>query len=709
MTLTFERLSEDGVLGPIHRAFGELLKRLEPDLHPHVQLAGAITSEQLARGHVCLDLKAAEHITFAGDDSGENVRTYRNWPKLSNWAKELQKSALVGAFASADSVERLEQPLVFEAEQQRVYLARYWFFQQQLAEWIADRMKRPPLPLDRRQLVIDVERLFPHRDEASDRDQFAAVLNAADRRFAVVTGGPGTGKTTTVAKLLAARLLQASGASAGPRIMLMAPTGKAAQRLNESLTRAASNLPKGSVTDSVCEQLKAVTAGTIHRLLEWTPLPPERGGPFRKGQQQPLDADVVLVDEASMVDIELMWHLFAALRPETQIILMGDRDQLASVEAGGVLSDLCGEPTLLPTPSAQSATDGTQPKVDASTMAISTSKPTKSPKRAAVTKSLFSDEEVAAASEAPLRKKAASASTAVESTSDDSLSAAVSWLRFSHRFSSESEFGRLAAAIRAGDADRVIALLRASQAGDIVWISTEHSEVAQRQVVEKAAERYRGYLDELHAIQNTSADSTRWSNVLKQLASVRVLCAHRDGNSGERAMNQRLVQFFTNQNWLRPRVGSYLGQAVIITENDYRQNLFNGDVGVVVPAALGVALAFEDASGTNNSVRLIPSALAPAHRDSWAMTIHKSQGSEFRSVFVVLPEFESPVLSRELLYTAVTRVKDSRNSNTGEGERGFLCLAAREDVLRAAITRGIRRTSGLRDAINARIKAEKSK
>lgn len=674
MTLTFQRLCDEGVLGPIHRAFGELLRRLDPEAHPHVLLAGVVASEQLSRGHVCLDLKAAEHITFANDDSGENARAYSGWPKAASWSKELQHSGLVMPLTAFDDGSSITRPLVFDAEQQRVYLARYWFLQQQLAGWIADRVKSRPITLDRQQLAVDVAKLFPQREQESDRDQFGAVLNAADRRFAVITGGPGTGKTTTVAKLLAARLLQSAGQGEGRelRIALMAPTGKAAQRLNESLARAAINLPGDIVSDGIRQQLQSVTAGTIHRLLEWTPQPPERGGPFRRGPQHPLEADIVLVDEASMVDIELMWHLFAALRSETQIILMGDRDQLASVEAGGVLSDLCGTPTFAAAAShrAEAVAIPTGPSPS-----VTKARPAK--KRAALTKLLFAE--------------------------DESLPNSVSWLRFSHRFPNESEFGQLAAAIRGGDADTAIALFKNSKSGRLNWISVESSDAALRQLVEQAAGRFRGYLDALYEASNSGGDEGKWNRVLQQLASVRVLCAHRDGNSGERAMNQRLAQFFANHNLLRPRVGAYVGQAVIITENDYRQNLFNGDVGVVVPANKGLAVAFEDATKPTGGVRLVPSALAPAHRDSWAMTIHKSQGSEFRSVFVVLPEFESPVLSRELLYTAVTRVKESSGSDKGAGNSGFLSLVAREEVLRAAITREIRRTSGLRDAINARL------
>ena len=210
---------------------------------------------------------------------------------------------------------------------------------------------------------------------------------------------------------------------------------------------------------------------------------------------------------------------------------------------------------------------------------------------------------------------------------------------------------------------------------------------------------FAGKHDRLEAYPTKSSLPLR--DVLTALARVRVLCAHREGATGEIALNQRIAQRLAAAGKLKTRSGLNPGQAVIVTQNDYQQQLFNGDVGVVVNSehGSGLAIVFED-NEQDGGVRSIPAPLAPTTRDCWAMTIHKSQGSEFGSVFVVLPEFDSPVLSRELLYTAVTRVKDEVDGVTGETRPGFLCLAASEAVLRAAVTRGIRRTSGVRDAIN---------
>lgn len=651
MALTFQQLADDRVLEPIHLAFVDMLQRLDPQATPSFQLAAAVVSEQLARGHVCLDLARAGDIAFMIENEGFTPIRYPDWPQLDSWCRELERSRLVESRPIDDRQAKANQPLVFEPAHQRVYLARYWFYQQRLASMIAARLQSPPLAFDEAQLAADINALFPNKADSSQRDQCLAAANAVDQRFAVITGGPGTGKTTTVAKLLALRLLQGDAAT-GLRVLLMAPTGKAAQRLNESLSRAAEKLP---VDQTIRGALKTITAGTIHRVLGWTPLPPERGGPFRHNAQRPLDADIVLVDEASMVDIGLMWHLFDAVRPETQLVLMGDRDQLASVEAGGVLSDLAGPE--------DDAALSTRRDIMLTRTGLDLN-PAKTPRRKSRTKP----------------------------AQDSQHQAAISVLRFSHRFSSESIFGKLAAAIRAGDADGAVDLLRSADPNRLLWLPQPNTNAALQGVVERAASQYREYLELLRRQPGQQAA------ILSALSATRVLCAHREGPSGERALNQRVVHALDAAGLLHARPQHYPGQAVIVTENNYQQNLFNGDVGVVVPGSSGqgLELLFDDPASPG-TCRLIPAALAPATRDCWAMTIHKSQGSEFRNVFVVLPEFDSPILSRELLYTAVTRVKDEANAPSGRA--GFLCLAAREDVLRGAIQREIRRTSGIRDAI----------
>ena len=555
---------------------------------------------------------------------------------------------------AADDAEAVDRPLVLDAARRRLYLARYWYFQQRLARLLVQRIAAPPLPLDEDRLAGLIARLFPKREQAGDRDQCLAVANAVDQRLSIITGGPGTGKTTTVAKLLALRLMLTAaddGRPAGLKVLLMAPTGKAAQRLNESLGRATRSLP---VDDAVRTALEEVRAGTMHRLLGWTPLPPERGGPFLHTAEFPLEADVVLIDEASMVDLGLMWRLFDAVRPEAQVVLIGDRDQLASVEAGGVLSDLCGG------------------------VAAAGAEQLSAERRACV----------AARTGLPLP----AGLVAARGVLDDHVVP----LRYSHRFDPASGLGRLAAAIRAGDAEAAIGALRAADAREIQWLQPTAPGDALAAAVQCAAAYYADYL------QLLAADPTGSAGLLAALNRFRVLCADREGRWGEVTLNRLIAERLDDEGRIRLRSGWYLGRPVMVTRNDYRQQLFNGDVGVVVQddGRAGWAILFDEPSAPG-SVRRVPAALVPDAKTCFAMTIHKSQGSEFHRVLVVLPERHTPLLSRELLYTAVTRVSDAVDAASGQRRPGTLHLLATEAVLRETVECRMRRSSGLRDAIEA--------
>lgn len=671
MPVSFEDLKNDGLLAPIHVALAESFRRLDRDVPDEVVLAAALASEQLSRGHVCLDLDSLPGISFQSASHDAPARTISDWPNRAAWARPLRNSSLVTAVEPSDIQDNWspDTPVVFDEQHGRVYLARYWHYEQTLAGLIRRRVNSPLQSLDEARLQQDIETLFPDRETPGGRGQCLAAANAIDRSFAVITGGPGTGKTTTVARLLALRLLQSRATSETSghvsadgnenlRVLLMAPTGKAAQRLNESLQRAAGRL---QVDDGVRAALNEITAGTIHRVLGWTPTPPERGGPFRHNADHPLDADIVLVDEASMVDVGLMCRLFEAVPADAQIILMGDRDQLASVEAGGILGDLCGDLA------------GEALNVDAERRQVLASR---------------------TGLDLTLTKSAGSKQP--ESTP---LQQSIVALTFSHRFSSESQLGQLAAAIRSGNADTAIALLTDSNAdsGQIEWLHGRDFNSTIDEVVRRAAIGYSGYLEQLK--QNPAGNS----DVLTELNRHRVLCAHRDGLAGESTLNRRIADRLSAIGLIRPVGQHYAGRPVMVTRNDYRLNLFNGDVGVAVRGAgpgrrSSSEILFED-STAEDELRRVPDSLVPDAQDCFAMTIHKSQGSEFHQVLLVLPPMDSPVLSRELLYTAVTRVKDELDAETGKSRPGRLCLAASESVVRATIAREIRRTSGIRDAI----------
>ena len=753
-SLTFQQLVVDGVLSPIHQAFGDTLQRVDATVSPDVLLAAVLCSEQLARGHVCLDLPTANTIVFPTSDTDSRIRQYNNWPNEADWIENLQNSPLVTVVERNADWEAASTPLVLDVGRRRLYLARYWYFEQRLASNIAGRLNQDSLPFDEAGLQSEIAELFPDRENAGSRDQCLAVANSVDRWFSVITGGPGTGKTTTVARLLALRLLQHLAAGNDPcelRILLMAPTGKAAQRLNESLGRATQQL---KVDQRIHDALTQVSAGTIHRLLGWTPLPPERGGPFRHRAEVPLEADIVLVDEASMVDLALMCRLFDAIPKSAQVILIGDRDQLASVEAGGVLGDLCGNlvgdtferlnevrrtviagrtglecstgvsnvssAPVLSQQSVQKKKSALRKKKDdpkqmtlsfggeedSKTDSAASDRPSKKVTRRVSEESSLVD----ASDSSPSLTRRVSSSRGSE-LSTNALAESVATLNYSHRFSAESSLGQLAAAIREGRADDAISLLRSANPDEIRWldgIGTGASPVDS--AIDQAADGYREYLEQLKREPNGAVE------VLHAAAQIRVLCAHRSGLRGETMLNQRIADRLTANGLLSPYAGDSLGRLVMVSRNDYRLDLFNGDVGVVAKAegesnslsaagGRGRVIVFEDGSDVSG-VRRVPASLIPGVQDCFAMTIHRSQGSEFRQVLLVLPEHDSPVLSRELLYTAVTRVKESADPANGQTLPGFLCIAGSESVVRGAIDRCIHRVSGLSDGIERRAKLQ---
>ncbi len=644
------------IVNPLDAGIGDLTSRLHianrgnPAHAESIRLAAVLASQQLQRGHVCVDLNEAASIALeeAGDDEAESIKA---WPNPEAWASHLSESPTVKQADPTDDAEDLSCPLVMDTVSRRVYLSRYWFFQQGLASWISRKISQPLLAVDPDAMKEAMDRLFPDRDQPGGRGQCQAAVNAVDRPFSVISGGPGTGKTTTVARLLALRLALEPD-DKDLQILLMAPTGKAAQRLNESMSRALANV---QVDDLTRQRLSAIEAGTIHRILGWTPKPPERGGPFRHNPSDPLDAAVVIVDEASMVDMALMYRLLSAAPTHAQVILMGDQDQLVSVEAGGVLSDLCG-----------SMTD--------------TAQVTLSAERATTVRDRTGINIEPATENAPLTD-------------------AVFHLTHSHRFDAESQLGSLARAIRAGDDEQVIQLIGSGDAPEIQWIQSGGPSESLDEVV-KIAEA--GFSPHLQALKTELVDA---SAALQSLSGFRVLCALRDGKLGVNAINQAVTRRLAETGQIVPDHGTYVGQPIMVVRNDYGLQLFNGDVGLVgrsEDSAVGqLSVMFEDAS-VEGGVRRVPPSLIPSFETCYAMTIHKSQGSEFHGVVVVLPDRISPLLTRELLYTGITRVADTYDAN-GNRKPGRLWIVGSEDIIRESTKQQIRRTSGLYEAIAAMV------
>ena len=483
-----------------------------------------------------------------------------------------------------------------------------------------------------------LERLFPTAIDAADSDQqpdqepdwqrVAAAL-AVLRGFVVVSGGPGTGKTHTVAAIL--DLLSQQSTDREPRIGLAAPTGKAAARLTESIRQARRRLPTGADAggDGGDGQGAVLEAVTLHRLLG---IVPGRNQP-RYGPNNPLHLDLLVVDEASMVDLGMMARVVAALPPTARLILLGDRDQLASVEAGSVLGDICGggrEPLVSPGLAETMAELGMPgvPTGDASQPPIADS---------------------------------------------------IALLRYSYRFGPDSGIGALATAIKAADPATVQALLRDPELADVAT-SNPGVEALNAAVAGAVLPHWRGIL--------ATCDPTA---ALAALGRFRVLCAVRKGPWGVEQLNRRIELGLRGQGVISGAGPWYAGRPIMVTRNDPGVGLSNGDVGLLLPHPdPGSSQSPDEAQrlwawfeGPDGEPRAIATARLPPHESVYAMTVHKSQGSEFDQVLVVLPGEDVPVLSRELVYTAITRARER------------VLVWSPPAVLEAAIGRRVERSGGL--------------
>lgn len=604
-----EQARAAGAIRDLDYSLARHLLALAPQPSPALALAIAAVSRANGDGDLCLDLAAAAGGPVLGDAPGDAAWTGLPAQPLDEWLDALRGSGVVGAPGET-------QPLVLDAAG-RLYLAKYHGFEQAIAAGLAQRLRFRD-DVDATALRPLLARTFPDAGPG-DGQRLAAAL-AALRGLAVVSGGPGTGKTHTVARLLALLIALAQGR--GLRIRLAAPTGKAAARLAESLQATVAQLRADPATAATADAIPT-EAVTLHRLLGYGV-----GGGFRHGPDHPLPVDVLVVDEASMVDVPLMARLLAATPPAARLVLLGDRDQLASVEAGSALGDICnhGAPTawsgdlcgrlralgLAPPPAADGARQG------------------------------------------PMA---------------DSLAV----LTESRRFAAGSGIGALAQATNAGDADAAFAALEGG--GDIVW-----RPVAVEALAEAVAAEVQTYL----AAYRETADP---ADAMRRFGAVRLLCAVREGPWGVGALNALAERALARLGLVAPDREHYAGRPVLVTQNDYALGLFNGDVGLLLPDPdAGGALRACFAAPGGRLRRVLPARL-PAHETCFAMTVHKAQGSEFDRVVVVLPGHDSPVLTRELVYTAVTRAR-----------RAVAIWASREG-LATAIGRRVARSSGLRDAL----------
>ncbi|MBX9754749.1 MAG: exodeoxyribonuclease V subunit alpha [Pseudomonadaceae bacterium] len=553
-------------LAPLERALLESLQRLDPSASEGVLAAAALCCQVLNNGDVCLLL-----ARWAGQRPwGEGYVL----PSLAQWRSELSGSKLVG-------VPGEFAPLILDGE--RLYLARYQAYEAQLAAQLLSRAADLP-QVDEAQLSDSLTRLFAGNSSLKGGQQLdwqrLAAAQAVRKRVAVISGGPGTGKTTTVVRLLAALLEQPGCGRLA--IGLAAPTGKAAARMAEAIRNAKASLP---VSDSIKAALPE-QASTLHRLLGSRGDRPQ----VRHTAANPLALDVLVVDEASMVDLAMMAKLLDALPANGRLILLGDKDQLCAVEAGAVFAELC---------------DGRG---------------------------------FDAAAAAELQRLTGQAVPVESPTSK--LGDAVVLLTHSHRFADDSGIGELARRINAGDARGTLSLLQEGRA-DLHWQAAPTPQA----LLDRIEQGYEGYLE--------AAQQGEPSLAFAAFNQFRLLTAQREGAYGVAGLNEALEARYKRRLRLNARERWYAGRAVMVQSNDYALGLFNGDIGICLQTPQGLRVWFE----TDEGHRAFSTTRLPSHDSAFAMTVHKSQGSEFSEVLLVLPEQPSPLLSRSLFYTGITRAK----------------------------------------------------
>lgn len=559
--------------------FAKYIERQDNNSDALIVLTAALLSEAVSKGHVCLNLVRVGELGMGLDEILPD--------SVALWVTKLRESHLVGKAGDLT-------PLVL-TDSGLLYLYRYWQAEHQVAVLIRERLKSVALQDETllKQYIANWTSSQPELDW-----QKVAVLMALTRQFCVISGGPGTGKTTIVIRLLEAF----SNQDKTLRVALAAPTGKAAARMQQAIAMVRQDSSK-----------EDVLAKTVHRLLGITPNN-EQG---KYNAENPLAVDVLIVDEASMIDILLMSKILKALPKTARLILLGDSKQLASVDSGAVLADLCR------------AYAG------------------------------FSE----CFAEGVLRLTG----QALPSVKATSLMAdTVVILKHSYRFDKQSEIGQLAQSIQAGDSDKFINVLM--RTGDIIW----WQKMDKATIVKRVMKLYFTFFE---AIKTQQGPLT----CMQLFEKTQVLCALNNGAESVDSVNSLIERALAKQSW-RTHQGFYHGRPIMVMKNDYSQGLFNGDTGLVMNNDQGVlAACFLD----NRMLRWVPLNRLPAHETAYAMTVHKSQGSEFEEVCIILPEQGTALLTRELLYTAMTRAKVK------------ISLIATESILIQAVTSQQDREMGL--------------
>ena len=640
-----DALTENGQLRRLSGAFARFIASVGAS-SPQLMVACVLLSELEGRGHSCLMLdELADDPSGQLGWSGEEWRALRAaagaWPKnASAWRTLLAGCDQVWPVGDLD----FQQPLVLDSE--RLYLRRYWRDETLVAEAVRGRALGGVIAADADATTADVRHwldvLFPHAARGGGPDwQKIACAVAMRGKLGIITGGPGTGKTYTVARLLALLFATAGPRQSGLRVALAAPTGKAAARLKQSIDSALDDLAEKVGAALPLHELAARmgAARTLHSLLGARP--DTRAFQHNAGNQ--LDVDVLIVDEASMIHLEMMSALLAALPGTATLILLGDKDQLASVEAGAVLGDLC-----------HNAEAGAYESETLSYVQSSTGQQIP---------------ESYAGNGGPIAQQTV-------------------MLRESRRFG--GPIGALALAVNAGNAAASLQVLRDGTDGKVAWIDpAQLSDLLQLALAgrSEAAGGYQAYLKMIKsgAPEGDEIVHLAWvKSVLNSFETFRILCAVREGEWGVAGLNDVIEQRLQTAGLLRRSGEWYVGRPVMVTRNDYGSGVFNGDIGLTLPdPARPGALRVYFSEG--DKVRSVLATRLRNVETAFAMTVHKSQGSEFQHTVLVLPRDSGGMLARELIYTGITRARDY-----------FTLLTPNGQVLLDAIAQRTQRASGLR-------------
>ena len=631
---------QEGLLTPLDRHFALQMQALHGDGDDLFTLICALLSRQLSQQHTCLPL------TQIGRDNPLHEQ-------LSQCRLDLSPQALAEHLLNYQAVSpadgELDTPLILDGD--RLYLQRYYQFETQ----VAVRLKQLNQPLtvvapDKVTSILNI--LFAAQTEKPDWQKIATAT-AFSQKLAVITGGPGTGKTTTVTKLLLLLCLEQQ-----LTIKLVAPTGKAAARLSESIKASKARLAQelAQYDDTLdLKQLEQVPeeAATLHRLLGVIP----GSHKFRHHRDNPLRLDLLILDEASMVDLPMMHKLLEALPDHARLILLGDQDQLASVEAGAVLADICAG--LKQTESVEAGW-----------------------------RMRYSQEK------ATLLSKLTCEDLSPYINAHPALGDSLAMLMHSHRFKGDAGIGQLASAVNRRDLAGILNVWQSGYA-ELGWL--EHQLTLQGNsgltaLMSQSVEQYSPYLAMVKQLAGEdSADGKELDEIANEIIArfndYRILCAMRAGEYGVEGINAAVTQALKDARLIEPSSEFYAGRPIIIQSNDYNLGLFNGDIGVILPssgATRRLMAYFVQADGS--LLKVLPARL-PSHETCYAMTVHKSQGSEFQQVAFVLPPRPSvaqrQLLTKELVYTAITRAKGH-----------FTCLGS-QAVFEAACRQATLRASGL--------------